>query len=291
MDVRLEFLRSDQFPQVHRTFLAAFADYSLDMSYLQLENHWQRMVKNGVILEHSVGVFAGERMVGFTLLGFDVWRGEAAAFDAGTGLVPEVRGRGLAGAMFDFLRPRLRELGVKWFVLEVLQNNEAAIKAYTRNGFSILRGLTCLELPIAEYRRPAAIHREVEVLPLSRREVHSFGRFFDTPPSWETSLSAVARVPDTIHCWGAFLRADPVGFIAYYPGLNWIMGLGVDKTRRRLGIGGRLLDHLMHSGVLRQSHVKLINAPGDDAVLEEFLLHRGFRVYARQYEMALRLED
>ncbi|MCK7537059.1 MAG: GNAT family N-acetyltransferase [Marinilabiliales bacterium] len=51
-----------------------------------------------------------------------------SAFDAGTGIIKEHRGKGLAGKMFEFAVPLLKDQCISKFWLEVLQVNEKQLK-------------------------------------------------------------------------------------------------------------------------------------------------------------------
>ncbi|MGD8413738.1 MAG: GNAT family N-acetyltransferase, partial [Candidatus Latescibacterota bacterium] len=143
MAYRYRFLTRDQFPQIHQAFLQAFADYYVETGGITEEVLYNRAVKNGVDFSVSVGAFDAERLVAMTLVGLDQWKGATAAFDIGTGVVPGHRGRGVAKEMFQFALPRLRERGATRFVLEVIQENQPAIKAYKAVGFEVTREFDC----------------------------------------------------------------------------------------------------------------------------------------------------
>ena len=85
-ELQFSFLNKSQFPLVHRTFLEAFSDYQMDMSYMTEEVMFKRAVKNALDFESSVGVFDDDRMVAFTLIGVDNWQNTLFAFDIGTGI-------------------------------------------------------------------------------------------------------------------------------------------------------------------------------------------------------------
>ena len=146
MTCHCEFLSEEKFPQIAGTFDEAFADYYQKSTRKAETWLFNRAAKNGVEWDYSVGAFDGERMVGITLIGISVWMGKLAAFDAGTGIVPDYRGRGLAAEMFQLAVPKLKQRGVTKFLLEVLQVNEPAIKAYQKSGFKITREFDCLGL-------------------------------------------------------------------------------------------------------------------------------------------------
>lgn len=282
------FLSSDHYPQIYQTFKEAFADYYLDMSYLTEERLFNRAIKNGVEYESSVGVFDGDKMVGFTLIGIDYWNNELSAFDAGTGIIPGYRGKGIAKQMFEFSLPRLKKRGVKRFILEVLQENERAVKAYQKTGFKITREFDCFELTLAD----AALETEkdnihLEIQPVTKDRLSAFREYVDWRPSWENSFSSIERIPgdDDLVMYGAFIDKQWVGLLVYYPFLNWIMSLVVKKAYRRKGIAGRLMAHFIDGFTYDQSKVKLVNVEGSDTGMIKFLEGIGFKVYTRQFEM------
>ena len=71
MSLGYRFLDRSTFPVVYRTFVRAFSDYALEMSYMTEERMFNRAIKNGVDFESSVGVYSDEGMVAFTLIEID----------------------------------------------------------------------------------------------------------------------------------------------------------------------------------------------------------------------------
>ena len=283
------FLTEDQFPQIAQTFDEAFADYYLKSTRRAEEWLYNRMVKNAVKYDHSVGAFDGDRMVGITLIGIDDWGGTLAAFDAGTGIVPDYRGKGLARQMFDFAAPKLREGGVKRFLLEVLQVNEPAIKAYERTGFSITREFDCLGLERKAFKAFNSPEFPVEIKPVSQERVKDFSGFADWQPSWENSFATIARIPDEVVINGAFLNGNCTGLIAYYPLLNWIMTLVVKSQYRRQGIATALLAHFVENFKYDYPQINVVNVDRSDSAMLWFFKKMGFKLFTSQYEMELDL--
>jgi ribosomal protein S18 acetylase RimI-like enzyme len=144
--------------QLHRAFLEAFADYAMDAGGTTEEQLFLRAAKSAVDFDASVGLYDRDRLVGFTLIGIDESDGVSTAYDAGTGIVPAHRRQGWAGKMFDHAVPALRERGVARFLLEVLQENEPAIKAYTKSGFEIVRELRSYTAETSMLRELALAH-------------------------------------------------------------------------------------------------------------------------------------
>ena len=283
------FVNESDFPRIVKTFDEAFADYHLKLKTSCEPWLYKRCVKNGVAFDCSVGAFDGDRMVGITLIGLDDWQGVSAAFDVATGVVPDYRGGGLARRMFDLAVPRLKERGVRKFILEVLQVNEPAIKTYQKSGFEITREFDCYELPLKEFEGRSAVSTPWVVRPITRDKVNSFREHVDWQPSWENNFSSILRTPDEVVALGAYDGSHCVGELVYYPLLNWIPSLVVRREYRRKGIGGLLLTHFLKQLDSTIGSVKLVNVDHSDDVMTAFLHRCGFRLYTSQYEMELAL--
>jgi len=271
--------------QLHRAFQEAFADYAVDVSEMTERRLRVRVAKNAVDFDLSVGAFDGERMVGFMLVGVGDWLGEPAAFDAGTGIVPGYRGRGLAGRMFDHARPLLEAQRTKRFLLEVLQQNEAAIRAYRKAGFEVTRELSCFRLDVQAARRDRSPGPSFDVRPMPREAVEPFRDHADWLPSWENGFAAIARIPDRLIVLGAHVDGRCTGEVAYSPELNWIMSLIVARGFRRRGIATALVRELVGRLPEGQAGLKLLNVDRSDHGMLSALERLGFAPWVDQYEM------
>jgi ribosomal protein S18 acetylase RimI-like enzyme len=289
MSYQFRFLSQELFPRVHETFREAFADYYVDTSGITESILFNRVIKNGVDFETSVGAFDGERMVAVTIVGRDEWKGAPAAYDIGTGVVPGHRGKGLAGGMFDFALPRLRESGVKRFVLEVIQENEPAIKAYERAGFEIAREFDCFKWPLDTVVSRDLPGSPLEIRTAPRELLDDITRHVEWRPSWENSFSSLRRIPDRLCVYGAYDEGMLAGLLVYYPALNWINTLVVKREYRRRGVATALLVHFAHERPGDRTVVKFVNVDHSDRATLALLEKTGFELHVRQYEMELEL--
>ena len=284
------FLTEDDYPRLFRAFREAFADYGIDMSYLNERNLGHRWTKNGVSYGSSVGAFDGDRMVGFIVVGRDEWKGRPAAFDAGTGIVREFRGFGVAPAMFEMAFGGLRAGGVELFVLEVLRENKAAVGTYKKLGFTVAREFDCYRLDVGAERADGMEGGAgPPVEPVGRDLLRRFSGMADWPPSWENSFSSLARISDELRLYGARAGSEWAGFAAYYPGLGWITNIAVSPDFRRRGIGTRLLAGVIADLPAGTETVKVVNVDRSDPATRALLEKFGFVIYARQYEMEMTL--
>lgn len=263
----------------------AFADYQVDMSYMTSERSWLRNLKSGVRYDCSVGAFDREKLVGVTFVGLDDWQGEKAAFDAGTGIVLGYRGQGIAKAMFEFILPGLRDRGVSKFLLEVLQPNKAAIRAYTKTGFTISREFACYDLQPDSFAEENLACSDFEVREIDKTKVLEFKNQVDWQPSWENSFSGMDRIEDELIRLGTFRGDQCVGILVFYPLLRWIMSLVVIHDFRRQAAASTLMRALMKDLPRDVDVVKINNIDLSDKAMPAFFEKAGAKWVIDQYEM------
>lgn len=281
----LAFLTDLGFDRIQAALQAAFADYAVDMGYMTVPYLEQRSRKNGVDLSLSPGVFVDGQLVGLTLVGTGPWQGGLGAFDAGTGLVKAWRGQGLASAMFDFALPALRARGIDTFVLEVLQENAPAIRAYEKAGFAITRELDCLERAPAEGLVPTALPAGFHMARAEAGVLEVFEREAAWPLSWECSFEAQRRLEEAMVLQVAYEGTEPVGLAAFCPELGWLMALQVRAGWRRRGLGSALLTRVLRDHAAPGQRIRADNILATDGATRAVLEHHGFTLAVSQFEM------
>jgi ribosomal protein S18 acetylase RimI-like enzyme len=263
----------------------AFSDYVQDASHVTEYSFTNRAIKNGVDLDISVGAFSDGKLIGFTLVGIDHFDGRLSAFDAGTGIIKPHRGKGIAKEMFDFLTPKLKRMRVERFILEVLTENTPAIRAYQKANFKITRELDSFELVFENLRLDDAPNDTIEIQTITKDQLLSFQGYLDWQPSWENSLSSIGRISNKVMLIGARYKGMKAGILVYYPMLNWILCLAVNKEYRRRRIASHLLGYLKNSIGEQVQKVRLINVQHTDKGMIQFLNRVGFKYTFDQYEM------
>jgi ribosomal protein S18 acetylase RimI-like enzyme len=192
--------------------------------------------------------------------------------------------------MFEHTLPGLQERGVTSFVLEVITDNEPAIRAYRKAGFDIRREFRCFELRVADLRVGTVGSDMLRVRSVDRQVVSDLARYADWPPSWENSFAAIARIQDELIVVGAFDGETCVGAAAYTPMFNWILTILVEPTYRRQGVGTALIQELVRSLPEQIEAVRLLNVEASDVGMVKFLVRLGFGPLVNQYEMVRPLE-
>src|SRR5687767_5997328 len=196
------FLTATEFKSIHKTFVSAFSDYvvKFELTERQFQNH---VTLNAVDLEKSVGCTVGGELAGVSLNGFGVWEGRRTVYDAGTGVLPRFRRRGVSRAMFEWMIPMFTGEGYQQVLLEVIRRNEPAVKLYEQLGFRTTR-----ELLLLESERPVTmdhpISDDIEIREIHRHESIPFTLFWDGRPSWQNSVEAVERSLKVKRLFGAF---------------------------------------------------------------------------------------
>lgn len=291
MSITIDSLEKTSFETIHDTFKEAFADYQIDISYMTLEVMTQRFIKNGFRPELSVGAFDKGKLMGFTIVGTGTFKNNQAAYDIMTGLVKDYRGIGLANKMFDLIKTKMKTQAIKTFYLEVLQENEPAIKAYEKTGFRKARKFTCYSLNLANLKQAKHIQTIVYIDRAEKPELDSFIKSLDWEPSWENHFESIKRIPDQIDIFVARSLNKNIGLLVYYPTINWILSLVVDPAYRNKGVASALLEYLISNISPEIEKIHLINVQEDDIGMKNFLIKSGFKEYTRQFEMQYELSE
>jgi ribosomal protein S18 acetylase RimI-like enzyme len=279
------FLTEADTTSMYTTFMEAFADYFVPMQMSE-EQFLAHLKHEGVKFELSVGAFEGGEMVGLLLHGLDRWQGTLTVYNAGTGVLPAQRGKGVAGAMFKYALPTLKASGVRQCLLEVIQANEAARKVYRRLGFAETRPLECVALSQGQAVLKANKEADIPIKPIRNPDWAHLQTFWDWYPAWQNSISTVRRSWDQLQVLGAFVGQACVGYGIIAPASGRIFQLAVDQAYRRKGIGSRLLGAFQERPGPAKP-LSMINIDGSAERTLAFFHAHGFEKTVAQHEMAL----
>lgn len=289
MKTNIRTLENTGIETIHSAFVNAFSDYQVDISYMTLDVIEKRFIKNGYHPELSAGVFDGDELKGFTIVGVGKFNGGRSGFDIMTGLVKDYRGKGLANQMFDLIKTKMKEEAIDNFYLEVLQENGPAIKAYTKTGFKKIRGLNCYNLKVGKVKPARPIETIVFIDQAERSEIDKFSGYLDWEPSWENHFESIKRIPDHVQIIVANVFNRKAGILVYYPTLKWILTLAVDPEFRRKGIASAMLEYLVDTLPVYVREIKVLNVDDKDKAMNAFLRISGFEKVTSQYEMRINL--
>ncbi|ATL48306.1 hypothetical protein COR50_14660 [Chitinophaga caeni] len=203
--------------EVVQCFLEAFKDYYVKFNAAPqyFINRWKAAK---VDFDLSFGAFIDERLVGFVLMGIDDWNGYKTAYNAGTGVIPQFRGKRIVQKLYDHFIPLLKAQGIEQSILEVITVNEIAIRAYNAIGYEIERELFCF----------SGTCKQKTTRKILKEPFHT-GISIGAQPqaySWENTTEHLLMTPQLYECWttvddsggiiGKALIQPNTGYIAQY---------------------------------------------------------------------------
>jgi ribosomal protein S18 acetylase RimI-like enzyme len=279
---RCRFLNEDYFSKLYACFIEAFSDYVIQFALTepQFRNH---IKLNAVDLDRTVGCEEGDRLVGFSLNGFGLWKGKLTAYDAGTGVVPSHRRQGISRDMFEMMLPLFTESGIEQFLLEVITTNSGAIALYENLGFRRVREVAVLERDtplevVAEQPAGLVIHD------FHDPDWDILTPFWDTRPSWQNSIEAVRRSMANKRILGAFFDEECVGYVVFSSRFGRVAQLAVAPEHRRQGIGTALI-RAMQGEMASGFSMQVINIDKSSRSSMDFFNKLGFVERLSQFEM------
>ncbi len=204
-------LQNSSLNEVVDALLAAFVNYFVE--FPTDVNYWEKRFRlSRVRWDLSFGVFVEGRMIAFIINGVDFREGQKIAFNTGTGVLPDFRGKALVDRLYQFAYPHFQADGISHCQLEVIQENARAIAVYQRIGFSIDRGVCLWRGPIEAESGACKIEKvafaEVE------RENQALEKYY----SWDNINSVIRLLGEEVQVhkvWDA--AGNELGYFALKP--------------------------------------------------------------------------
>src|SRR5664279_2294116 len=276
------FLNEDYFQKLYDAFTEAFSDYVVPfaLTEAQFRNH---INLTGVDLGRTVGYIDGDRLVGFSLNGFGMWKGRSTVYDAGTGVIPDFRRQGVSMSMFELMLPIFKGDGIEQCLLEVVSTNTGAISLYEKLGFDSIRELALLQCD-RKLHLSAEMPQNVEIRDMEIPDWELFRTFWDGDPSWQNSADAVERSRKIKRILGAYSDGKCVGYIVFSSKFGRAAQLAVDRDHRNRGIGSALV-RAMQAETAEGFSMQVINIDKSLTTAMNFLKNRGFYERLSQHEM------
>ncbi|WET47487.1 GNAT family N-acetyltransferase [Chryseobacterium indologenes] len=216
-------------------FNHSFSDYVVPF-HLTKEVLVSKIATEKLDMNVSAGAFEDGRLISFILQAEKVENGKKIIYNGGTGVVPERRGKGLVRKMYDFIIPILKERNADVLLLEVIEGNEAAIRAYENLGFTKVRRLVCFKGNInTGFPKTNATIKELKELQWEKLQ-----SFWDIEPSWQGAVFVLNPMPENFKALGAYVDENLVGYLIYNPISGKVHQIAVHKDYRNGGIGAGL---------------------------------------------------
>src|SRR5436190_5300963 len=214
---------------------AGFKGYFVDMT-LSVEGFVARLHNEGISPELSLLAFIDDRAAGFLLNSIRVNAGVKTAWNGGTGVAPEYRGRGLGKLLVAAALAVYHEHDTYRATLEALANNTAAIKLYQQFGYEVVERLIFLEhagVVGDELQCTSTAYHSESVMPYN---VGQLG-FYRSSVAWQCQ-------------WQSLVRNNGEALIVLENG----MPVGYALYRRRSDEAGRLSGISLHQCEARPDH-------------------------------------
>lgn len=138
--VEIRRLADCTFRQAVELWNLGFAGYYSDMS-TTMEKFVPRLGRESIRPDLSIAAFVDGEPAGFVLVALKTVNGVGIAWNGGTGVSPNHRGKGLAKLLMREAVQSMKESGAATGLLEVVQKNAGAIAAYESSGYRICDGL------------------------------------------------------------------------------------------------------------------------------------------------------
>lgn len=136
--MKIEHLGNIDFDELIDCFLLAFENYFIKMP-TDKNYYKERWFAAKVDYKLSYGMFDDGKLVGFIIHAVDYSNGRLTAYNTGTGVIPDYRGRKIIKSIYDYAIGDLKQNGIECCTLEVITENERALKAYLGIGFEICK--------------------------------------------------------------------------------------------------------------------------------------------------------
>ena len=131
------------FQTAHEVWNAGFKGYFVDLT-LPLDRFVQRLSYENISLAHSLIAFDGKRPIGFLLNASRASRDKKIAWNGGTGVAPDMRGKGVGKALVAAAIEVYKSESVDMAFLEAIQGNDSAVALYKNHGYGVFDELTNL---------------------------------------------------------------------------------------------------------------------------------------------------
>ncbi len=281
---RMQTLQGVSLESVRTALIKAFEGYAISMNPT-LEEFRSRMERVGFVPALSAGVVSSEELRGFVLVGAGTFEDTKTVYNAGTGVLSPYRGNRLTRKMYDFLLPRWKETEISQTVLEVIDTNKVAVKAYESVGLQIRRKFLCAKLHKPITQTSAQIPIKMHKVNLPDWEAYQPLALYN--PSWQFSQEAIMRGLQNEVVLEAYEKTTLVGYILFTPHLARISQFGVHPEYRKCGI-----EHQMVRAVQLLTHrtnVSILNVEQTAHEALQMLEEMGFIPWITQYEMQMHL--
>ncbi|MDQ1146325.1 ribosomal protein S18 acetylase RimI-like enzyme [Bacillus sp. SORGH_AS 510] len=143
MNIQIKRLTECTIQEIITAWNRGFEGYFVKLE-MTPELFFNRLVNEGLSLPHSVVAYDGEEPVAIVMNGFREINGKKTAWNGGTGIANDYRGKGISTLLMEEILKIYNEEGCEVATLEAIKENERAIRLYKRFGYEITDSLVYL---------------------------------------------------------------------------------------------------------------------------------------------------
>ncbi len=284
--IEIKRFRPYMLDDMFQVFEDSFSDYSVPFKLTKEQFVRKFVQKLRLDFDLSLGAFDEDYLVGFVFSAVNMYEGSLAAYNGGTGVRPSYRGNEITQKIYDVLLPKLEEKKINKCVLEVLVENEKAIKVYQKIGFEITKFFHCFKLDAKKFN-PNVNNASVTIIEVREPDWFVYEQFIDIRPSFLDSRQMVNQNLDNEKVIEARMDRKCVGYAIFQPRIGRISHVSVSAEMRGKKIGEMLIAHAFEVSQSKSLTVVNINKEAEPVV--KFLKRVGFENQLDQYEMMLKL--
>lgn len=276
-------LENTPFDEICHTVQSAFTNYYVVVRTTEAHLRLQHTAAN-VDYANSIGVFANDKLVGFLFMGFDYSEGRIAAYNAGTGIIENHRGKSLTKAMHEEFLKTEKAKNLERIYLEVIDKNIAAQRVYSKLGFTATRQLESFNGRTLIKKLNRNNKLEYDIQPFDKAVIEP--TWWDKKLTWGNSPNAMGRIASELKSIYAFLEGKKVGYSVFNQETGHIHQIAVSPDYRRNYIGSNLLKFTENQ---IETHLNIINIDSSNIALIGLMNYCGLNKFVSQYEMILDL--
>jgi ribosomal protein S18 acetylase RimI-like enzyme len=280
MEIRT--LANTSITDITNAFNEAFSDYFIKLEFTE-QGMATKLQSEHILPRYSVGAFEENKLVGFILHGYDEINHVKTIYNAGTGVIPSFRRKGITTSLYKYISPVLASQGIHHHVLEVIENNDKAYGLYKKLGFSTVRNFSAFK-GYCDFE----IATGVVIKPISIQQWKTAETFMNFEPAWQNSSASIERGIQDHALVGAFINETLAGYAAYVPATGRVRQFAVAAQHRRRGAGKSLFAYMCKNS--QPHHLTTINIDEADHATIQFFKALGFERLIGLWEMKMVVE-
>lgn len=268
-------------------FIDAFTDYAIEFKLTKEQFVRKFVEKLKIDFSLSIGAFDYDALAGFVFTSVNHYEGKLTAYNGGTGVRPAFRGNNITYQIYDYLKPLLFQKKIKQCVLEVLSENNRAIKTYEKIGFEKTKYYKCFKLNQRELtKKPLEV--SLDIFSKDYPDWHIYEKFSDSEPSFLDCPNMILQNLANEEIIEAHHDHKCIGYAIFQPSFGRISQIAVDQNFRNKGVGSCIMEYVHKRS--RQKALTVINVEEKATDTIKFFEHIGMTNQINQYEMILPLE-